>query len=83
MFCSICLRISFSQHCEETGERDIMGFKALCLGLLCALCASYIYITIPGNIEEYWKVIALFTVAKTCTFMVRLTFFILDIGMPC
>ncbi|XP_042811497.1 arylacetamide deacetylase-like 2 [Panthera leo] len=46
-----------------------MGFKALCLGLLCALCASYIYITIPGNIEEYWKVIALFTVAKTCTFM--------------
>ncbi|XP_046955977.1 arylacetamide deacetylase-like 2 [Lynx rufus] len=46
-----------------------MGFKALCLGLFCALCASYIYITIPGNIEEYWKVIALFTVAKTCTFM--------------
>ncbi|GAB5576737.1 arylacetamide deacetylase-like 2 [Prionailurus iriomotensis] len=43
--------INSLSHCEETGERDIMGFKALC------------------NIEEYWKVIALFTVAKTCTFM--------------
>ncbi|XP_037380611.1 arylacetamide deacetylase-like 2 isoform X1 [Talpa occidentalis] len=46
-----------------------MGFKTLCLGLFCILFASHIYITIPGNIEEFWKVMALDAVAKTCTFV--------------
>nr|XP_019587489.1 PREDICTED: arylacetamide deacetylase-like 2 [Rhinolophus sinicus] len=46
-----------------------MGFKALCFGLFCVLFASHIYVPIPGNIEEYWKVMALDAAAKTCTFM--------------
>ncbi|XP_038288622.1 arylacetamide deacetylase-like 2 isoform X3 [Canis lupus familiaris] len=46
-----------------------MGFKALCLGLFCALFASHLYISLPDDIEEYWKVVALATIAKTFTFM--------------
>ncbi|XP_004682396.1 PREDICTED: arylacetamide deacetylase-like 2 [Condylura cristata] len=46
-----------------------MGPKTLCLGLFCVLLASHNYITLPGNIEELWKVIALDVVAKTCTFV--------------
>ncbi|XP_008705296.2 LOW QUALITY PROTEIN: arylacetamide deacetylase-like 2 [Ursus americanus] len=46
-----------------------MGFKALCLGLFCAFFASRMYVPIPGDIEEYWKVTALDIFAKTCTFM--------------
>ncbi|XP_072583260.1 arylacetamide deacetylase-like 2 isoform X5 [Vulpes vulpes] len=46
-----------------------MGFKALCLGLFCALFASHLYISLPDDIEEYWKVVALATTAKTFTFM--------------
>ncbi|XP_066111016.1 arylacetamide deacetylase-like 2 [Saccopteryx bilineata] len=47
----------------------MMGSKALCLGLFCALLASQIYIPIPGNIEERWKVMVLEAAIKTCTFM--------------
>uniref|UniRef100_G1LQI8 Arylacetamide deacetylase like 2 n=1 Tax=Ailuropoda melanoleuca TaxID=9646 RepID=G1LQI8_AILME len=46
-----------------------MGFKALCLGLFCAFFASRMYVPIPGDIEEYWKVAALDIFAKICTFM--------------
>ncbi|XP_047584144.1 arylacetamide deacetylase-like 2 isoform X4 [Lutra lutra] len=46
-----------------------MAFKALCLGLLCALFAFCIYTPIPSNIEEYWKVTAIDIFAKTGTFM--------------
>lgn len=52
-----------------------MGLKALLFGLLCVLFASHIYVPVPGNIEEYWKVMALDAIAKTCTFVVRLTIF--------
>ncbi|CAD7673606.1 unnamed protein product [Nyctereutes procyonoides] len=45
-----------------------MGFKALCLGVFCALFASHLYISLPDDIEEYWKVVALATIAKTFTF---------------
>lgn len=48
-----------------------MGSKALSLALLCVLFASYIYIPIPGNIEERWKVMSLDAIFKTCAFMVR------------
>uniref|UniRef100_A0A4X1STK4 Alpha/beta hydrolase fold-3 domain-containing protein n=1 Tax=Sus scrofa TaxID=9823 RepID=A0A4X1STK4_PIG len=46
-----------------------MGLKALLFGLLCVLFASHIYVPVPGNIEEYWKVMALDAIAKTCTFV--------------
>ena len=52
-----------------------MGFKALCLGLFCAFFASRMYVPIPGDIEEYWKVAALDIFAKICTFMVSIVFF--------
>ncbi|NP_001178635.1 arylacetamide deacetylase-like 2 precursor [Rattus norvegicus] len=42
-----------------------MGFKALCVGLLCVSFLSYIYTPMPDNIEEPWKLIALDAVAKT------------------
>ncbi|KAM6159631.1 arylacetamide deacetylase-like 2 [Erethizon dorsatum] len=46
-----------------------MGFKTLCLGMLCVFFLSHIYTPIPDNIEESWKVMALDTIAKTFTFM--------------
>ncbi|XP_029796686.1 arylacetamide deacetylase-like 2 [Suricata suricatta] len=46
-----------------------MGFRALCLGLCCVLLASHIYINVPGNVEEYWKVMALEMGVKTFKFM--------------
>ncbi|XP_021483693.1 arylacetamide deacetylase-like 2 [Meriones unguiculatus] len=33
-----------------------MEYKALCFGFFCILFAYYVYIPIPENIEEYWKV---------------------------
>ncbi|XP_016078072.1 PREDICTED: arylacetamide deacetylase-like 2 [Miniopterus natalensis] len=47
----------------------MMGSKALCFGLFCVLFASYIYIPLPANIEEPWKVMALNAIVKTCTFV--------------
>ncbi|XP_054432682.1 arylacetamide deacetylase-like 2 [Pteronotus mesoamericanus] len=47
----------------------MMRFKALCLGLLCGLLAAHIYMPIPSNIEEHWKVMVLDATAKICTFM--------------
>ncbi|XP_040830855.1 arylacetamide deacetylase-like 2 [Ochotona curzoniae] len=46
-----------------------MGFKALCLGIFCVMFISHFYTPLPANIEESWKVMALDTIAKTCTFM--------------
>ncbi|EHB15219.1 Arylacetamide deacetylase-like 2 [Heterocephalus glaber] len=46
-----------------------MGFKTLCLGMLCVFFLSHIYTPIPDNIEESWKVMALDAIAKTFTFM--------------
>jgi hypothetical protein len=54
-----------------------MGFKALCFGLLCVSFLSCIYTPVPDNIEETWKVMALDTVAKTCSLMVRRIYFFL------
>lgn len=48
-----------------------MGSKALCLALFCVLFASHIYVPLPGNIEERWKVMALDAIFKTFSFMVR------------
>ncbi|XP_027408230.1 arylacetamide deacetylase-like 2 [Bos indicus x Bos taurus] len=42
-----------------------MGYKALCFGLTCILCAFYIFTPIPENIEEPWKVRIMDAAIKT------------------
>jgi arylacetamide deacetylase-like 2 len=47
-----------------------MGYKILCFGLFCILFAYYIYIPMPENIEERWKIQFLDAGVKMLSFMV-------------
>uniref|UniRef100_A0A8C6I3P2 AADACL2 family member 2 n=1 Tax=Mus spicilegus TaxID=10103 RepID=A0A8C6I3P2_MUSSI len=46
-----------------------MGYKILCFGLFCILFAYYIYIPMPENIEERWKIQFLDAGVKMLSFM--------------
>ncbi|XP_010985013.1 arylacetamide deacetylase-like 2 [Camelus dromedarius] len=42
-----------------------MGYKTLCFGLTCILFAYFIYVPIPENVDEPWKVRIVDAVVKT------------------
>lgn len=64
-----------SQHMKSLKKGISWGSKLCVWGFFCAFFASRMYVPIPGDIEEYWKVTALDIFAKTCTFMVSIVFF--------
>lgn len=74
--CYLCLTIQQSiyevtfdyQHREDW--RFIMGYKTLFFGLFCILFAHYIYMPIPENIEESWKVRMIDAVMKITSLLV-------------
>ena len=51
-------------------EKNIMGYKILCFGLICILFAFYIYTPMPENIEEPWKVRIMDAATKATSLMV-------------